>query len=74
MEDANSGTIGTTSTPVGSPALVLMDEDSPRTPFSINTQKPTQSKKPYVNQSIVWDHFKKVEQLIRRTIKLVAID
>jgi hypothetical protein len=48
MEDANSGTlgtIGTSSTPVGNPAPVLMDEDNPGTPSSINTQKPTQSKK-----------------------------
>jgi len=47
MEDANShsGAIGTSSTPAGSPAPVLMDEDSPGTPSSINTQNPSQSKK-----------------------------
>jgi hypothetical protein len=72
MKDANSGTlgtIGTTSTLVGSPASVLMDEDSPRTPSSINTQKPTQSKKPHVNQFIVWDHFKNVEPVDKENPK-----
>jgi hypothetical protein len=63
MDDANSGAIGTFSTPVGSPAPVLMDEDSPVTHSFINTQKPTQSKKPHVNQSIVWEHFKNVEPI-----------
>jgi hypothetical protein len=68
MEDAHSGTIRTSTTPVGigSPAFVLMDEDSPRTLSFLNTQKPTQSKKPHVNQSVVWDHFKKVEQVDKK--------
>lgn len=69
MEDANSGTLGTTSAPVGSPALVLMDEESLGTPSSINTEKPTQSKKRHVNQSLVWDHFKKVEPIDKENPK-----
>jgi hypothetical protein len=74
MEDGNSGTlgtntIGTTLNPVGSPAPVLMDEDSPGTPSSINTQKPTQSKKRHVNQSLVCEHFKKVEPIDKENPK-----
>jgi hypothetical protein len=66
MEDTHSGTIGTSTTPVGSPVIVLMDEDSSGTPSSRNSQIPTQHKQAKtlpVNQSIVWDHFKKVEPI-----------
>jgi len=71
MEDANShsGAIGTSSTPAGSPAPVLMDEDSPGTPSSINTQNPSQSKKWHVNQSLAWEHFKKVEPIDKENPK-----
>jgi hypothetical protein len=52
LGDTYSCTIGTSTTPVGSPALVLMDEDSPGIPSFINSQIPTQhkqAKKLYVN-------------------------
>jgi len=69
MADANSGTIGTTSTPMGSSAPVLMDEDNPETPSSINDQNFTQSTKRHVNQSLVWEHFKNVEPIDKENPK-----
>ncbi len=69
MEDTHNGTNRASTTPVDSPVPFHM-EDNPGTPFSINSQSSTpqntQTKKPPVNQSIVWDHFKKVEQVDKK--------
>jgi hypothetical protein len=75
MEDIHIGTIDTSTTLVGSPAPILMDEGSPETPSSINSQILTQhkqAKKPQVNQSVVWDHFKKVEPVDRENPKAMC--
>jgi hypothetical protein len=66
MEDSVNGAFGDSSvsvTPVAMISPVLVDEDSPGTPSSINTEwaKGTKAKKSAVNQSIVWEHFKKVD-------------
>jgi hypothetical protein len=70
MEDNQSGTNHETAstTPVDSPTPFPMEqEDNPTPPSSINAQSSnsqnSQTKKPPVNQSMVWDHFKKVEPL-----------
>jgi len=76
MEDIHIGTIDTSTTLVGSPAPILMDEGSPETPSSINSQILTQhkqAKKPQVNQSVVWDHFKKVEPIDKDNPKAVHL-
>jgi hypothetical protein len=76
MEDTHSGTIGTKTTQVGSSAPALMDEDSLRTLSFVNNQIPIQhkqSKKPPINQSVVWDHFKKVEPIDKDNPKAVHL-
>jgi hypothetical protein len=76
MDDNHSGTNHeiASMTPVDSPAPFPM-EDNSAPPSSINSQSSTpqntQTKKPPVNQSIVWDHFKKVESVDKDNPKAV---
>jgi hypothetical protein len=81
MEDTLNGTIGMSLTLAGSPGPVLVEEDNNGTPSSIkNAQMLTpslppqkkQTKRPPVNQSIVWGHFKKVEPIDKENPKAMC--
>jgi hypothetical protein len=77
MEDFVSGTFDNSSasgTPVAMISTVLEDGDSPRTPSSINAKRAetTRAKKPSVNQSVVREHFKKIDTVDKENSKAMC--
>jgi hypothetical protein len=55
----------------------IMVDDNSETPFTANVESPapsqqSQCKKPPVNQSIVWSHFKKVELIDKENPKAMC--
>ena len=74
MEDIVSGSSSASGTPVILSNPLPEAEDNPGTPSSINTESTEHSKakKPHVNQSVVWEHFKKLELVEKEPSQVVC--